>query len=163
MHPNPLVKALRPAIRVVASLCLAATVLLIGPAAARAGAWTLPKGKGILIITSGRKTQPAGAMFGGVAEEDKNALQIYAEYGLNDRLTLGAVARAEMIATTFELDFEVGVHCLVDVVERLRFDPLGGVDNEESPFAGGQRARDFVGEIGITNLGLAGTTRRLNR
>ncbi len=37
----------------------------------------------------------------------------------------------------------------VDVGHGLRFHPLGGVDDEKRPFAGGEAARDFVGEIDV--------------
>jgi len=33
--------------------------------------------------------------------------------------------------------------------ERLRFDPLRGVDHEEGAFAGGERAVDLIGEIDV--------------
>jgi len=34
-----------------------------------------------------------------------------------------------------------------DIGDGLRFDALGGIDDEERAFAGGKAARDFVGEI----------------
>ncbi len=46
-------------------------------------------------------------------------------------------------------DLVVVLDRLVDVGEGLRLDPLGGVDDEEGAFAGGQRARDFVGEVDV--------------
>ena len=41
------------------------------------------------------------------------------------------------------VDGEIGVR------EGLRFDALRGVDHQQRAFAGGQRARDFVGEIHV--------------
>ena len=41
------------------------------------------------------------------------------------------------------LDREVGVG------DRLRLDPLRGVDDQQRPLAGGQRARDLVGEVDV--------------
>ena len=44
-------------------------------------------------------------------------------------------------------DFVVGVERLVDIGEGLRLDALGGVDDQQRTLAGGERARDFVGEV----------------
>ena len=41
------------------------------------------------------------------------------------------------------------VERLVDVRERLRLDALGRVDDEDRPLAGGERARDLVGEVDV--------------
>ena len=46
-------------------------------------------------------------------------------------------------------DFEVVVERHEDVGERLRLDALGGIDDENRAFAGGQRARDFVSEVDV--------------
>ena len=46
-------------------------------------------------------------------------------------------------------DFEAVVDGDIGVGEGLRFDALGGVDDQQRAFAGGQRARDFVGEIDV--------------
>ena len=42
---------------------------------------------------------------------------------------------------------EVVLHGQVEVGEGLGLDALGGVDQQQHPFAGGQRARDLVGEV----------------
>jgi hypothetical protein len=41
----------------------------------------------------------------------------------------------------------VVVERLIDVGERLRFDALARIDHQQRTLAGGQRARDFVGEV----------------
>ena len=46
-------------------------------------------------------------------------------------------------------DFEAVVDGEIGVGEGLRFDALGGVDDQQRAFAGGERARDFVGEIDV--------------
>ncbi len=46
-------------------------------------------------------------------------------------------------------DLVVGVDRLVDVGERLRLDALRGVDDQERALAGGERARDLVGEVDV--------------
>ena len=46
-------------------------------------------------------------------------------------------------------DREVVLEGQVDVGHRLRFDALGGVDDEERAFAGGEAAADLVGEVDV--------------
>ena len=46
--------------------------------------------------------------------------------------------------------FEVGVDRLVGVGQRLRLDPLRGVDQQEGTLAGAHRAADLVGEIDVS-------------
>ena len=46
-------------------------------------------------------------------------------------------------------DFEPVVQRHVNVGERLRLDPLARVDHQQRAFAGGQAARDLVGEIDV--------------
>ena len=46
-------------------------------------------------------------------------------------------------------NFEAVVDGEVGVGEGLRFHSLGSVDDEQGPFAGGERARDFVGEVDV--------------
>ena len=38
---------------------------------------------------------------------------------------------------------------LVDVGQRLRFDPLRGVDDQQRAFASGEAAADFIGEVDV--------------
>ena len=47
-------------------------------------------------------------------------------------------------------DREVVLDRLVGVGERLRLDPLRGVHEQDGAFAGGERARDLVGEIHVS-------------
>lgn len=84
--------------------------MLVPGGPARAGAWTLAEDDGQLFITTGRKVAPAGALLGGIAERDTTTMQVFVEYGLTDRLTLGLVGRAEMLTTTLQLDLEIGGH-----------------------------------------------------
>ena len=46
-------------------------------------------------------------------------------------------------------DLVVVLDRLVDVGERLRLDALGGVDDEQRALAGGEAARDFIGEVDV--------------
>ena len=46
-------------------------------------------------------------------------------------------------------DRQVVLHREVEVGERLRLDALGGVDQKQHPFAGGERPRHLVGEIDV--------------
>ena len=46
-------------------------------------------------------------------------------------------------------DLEVVLHREVGVGQRLGLDALAGVDDQQRPFAGGQAARDLVGEIDV--------------
>ena len=46
-------------------------------------------------------------------------------------------------------NFEIVLERLIDVGERLRLDPLGGIDHQHRALAGRQRARHFVGEIDV--------------
>ena len=46
-------------------------------------------------------------------------------------------------------DFESMVERHIDVRQRLRLDPLAGVDHQQRAFAGGQTARHFVGEVNV--------------
>ena len=46
-------------------------------------------------------------------------------------------------------DFEAVIDGEIRISEGLGFDSLGGVDDEERAFAGGERARDFVREIHV--------------
>ena len=46
-------------------------------------------------------------------------------------------------------DLEVVLDREVGVGQRLRLDALRGVDHQQRAFAGGQRARDLVGEVDV--------------
>ena len=46
-------------------------------------------------------------------------------------------------------DLVAGVERVIDVGERLRFDPLAGVDDQQRAFARRQRPRHFVGEVDV--------------
>ena len=65
-------------------------------------------------------------------------------------------------------DLVTGIDRLVDIGERLRLDPLAGIDHQKRAFAGSERPADLVGEvdmagrvheielIGVAVLGLVG-------
>ena len=44
-------------------------------------------------------------------------------------------------------DGEVLLHRQMDIGDGLGFDALGGVNDQQGPFAGAQAAGDFIGEI----------------
>jgi len=90
-------KERKPARGALAAALIAACAAL--PPPAHAGAWTQPEGDGVLIVSGGRQTQPISAMASGIAESDKTSMQIYAEYGLIDGLTLGAAVFGEIDTT----------------------------------------------------------------
>ncbi len=46
-------------------------------------------------------------------------------------------------------DLVAGVERVIDVRQRLRFDPLARVDDEKRALAGGERARHLVGEVDV--------------
>ena len=46
-------------------------------------------------------------------------------------------------------DFDALLDRRVAVRDALRLDALGGIDHQERPVAGGQRTRDFVGEVHV--------------
>ena len=46
-------------------------------------------------------------------------------------------------------DFMIMLDALIDVGQRLRFDALGCVHHQQRAFAGGEGARDFIGEIDV--------------
>ena len=80
------------------------SVLLVGyslsaAAPACAGAWTQAKGDGLVIVTTGRRVAPVGALTGGPVSRDTNISQIYLEYGLLDGLTIGAKSYIELSTT----------------------------------------------------------------
>jgi hypothetical protein len=64
-----------------------------------AGAWTRAQGEGIVIVTTARHVAPMGAVTGDPISSDTNISQIYLEYGLLDRLTIGAKSYIELSST----------------------------------------------------------------
>ena len=46
-------------------------------------------------------------------------------------------------------DLMVVLDRLVDVGERLRLDPLGGVDDQQRALAGGEAAAHLIGEVDV--------------
>lgn len=72
---------------------------LSAAAPACAGAWTQAKDDGLLIVTTGRRIAPVGAITGGPISSDTNVSQIYLEYGLLDGLTIGAKSYVELSTT----------------------------------------------------------------
>ncbi|HET7410152.1 MAG TPA: hypothetical protein VFJ13_08110 [Paracoccaceae bacterium] len=84
--------------------CLAA-------AEAAAGAWTLAEGSGQIIMTTGRKIAPVGAFFSGLPDEDSNTAQLFVEYGVADRWTLGATLYADTSSIDpQDLEIRAGTH-----------------------------------------------------
>lgn len=78
---------------------------------AAAGAWTLAKGSGQIVMTTGRKIAPAGAYFSGVPEKDSNTAQIFVEYGVAERWTLGASIHSDISTTDLDaLEIRAGAH-----------------------------------------------------
>ena len=57
------------------------------------------------------------------------------------------VRRGEVDLVDHRDDRQIVLHGEVEVGERLGLDALGGVDQQQHPFAGGQRSRHLVGEI----------------
>ena len=80
--------------RCLAIVCGGAAVLAAEMASA--GAWTRPEGSGQVIVSSGRRVAPVGAIAGGLADEDANTLQIFLEYGLIEGLTVGGALFADL-------------------------------------------------------------------
>jgi hypothetical protein len=82
-------------------LAFALPSLALAPTAALAGAWTLPPGEGQIIATVLGWTG-SGAPYGGVAapRESRVEAQVYAEYGIFDRLTLFGEISPERYALT---------------------------------------------------------------
>lgn len=72
---------------------VATMVMLFAPAVAAAGPWTLPKGKGQVIVKyedmrADEGFDPSGLRLPLWAEQRDQALRSFTEYGLTDRLTL---------------------------------------------------------------------------
>lgn len=84
--------------------------LWLAPGGAWSGAWTLSEGEGQLITTTGRTVAPVGAIFGDAADEDTSSFSVFVEYGVTDRLTVGATGSAEWLATTNQMDVRIGAH-----------------------------------------------------
>ena len=91
-------------------LAAAFLVLLISSQTALCGAWTLAEGDGQWIVTTGRKAKPIGAWAGRLAKRDKTSVFVFVEYGLTDRLTLGAKGSADWISTDNQFDLRAGGH-----------------------------------------------------
>lgn len=78
---------------------------------AAAGAWTHAKGSGQIIMMTGRKIAPVGAYFSGLPEKDSNSAQIFIEYGVAERWTLGATLQSDISTTDLEaLEIRAGAH-----------------------------------------------------
>ena len=65
---------------------------------------------------------------------------------LGDALGLGA---GQVDLVDDRDDGQVVLERQVDVGQRLRLDALGGVDDQDRALAGGQAARDLVGEVDV--------------
>ena len=101
---------------VLLAACLAATD-------AAAGAWTRAEGSGQLIMTTGRRVAPIGAFAGGLADDDSNSSQLFVEYGLTDRWTLGSKLYADFSSVdAADLEISLGVHVRRRVWQRPKGD-----------------------------------------
>ncbi|MCH8167963.1 MAG: hypothetical protein IID49_03615 [Proteobacteria bacterium] len=101
-----------------------------GPACA--GAWTQAKGEGLVIVTTGRRVAPVGALTGGPISRDTNISQIYLEYGLFDGLTIGAKSYVELST----IDLEASSAALGGFVrKRVWQDGRGGVASVQLGYA----------------------------
>ncbi|MBO0904466.1 hypothetical protein [Jiella sonneratiae] len=81
----------RPACRFAAPACLALAILVAVPQAARAGAWTLPAGRGEVIATGiWSRADAAFAAGAGSLPSDfgKGAASLFVQHGWTDRLTV---------------------------------------------------------------------------
>ena len=67
---------------------------------------------------------------------------------ISSRTTSGSALGRSILLMTGD-DLEVVLDGQVDVGQRLGLDALGGVDHQQRAFAGGQRARDLVGEVDV--------------
>ena len=95
--------------------------LLAGEAAA--GAWTLAKGEGQVIMTTGRRIAPVGAFLGGAADEDENSSQLFVEYGVADGWTLGAALYADFSALDAQaMEIRLGAHVRHRIWQRPKGD-----------------------------------------
>ncbi|MGF1551732.1 MAG: hypothetical protein ACFBWO_04415 [Paracoccaceae bacterium] len=74
----------------IARPALALVAALLAPLQAPAGAWTKPEGEGVAILGIGREGAPAGMLTGRAPDGAKHSGQLYVEYGLSERVTLGA-------------------------------------------------------------------------
>ena len=72
-----------------------------------------------------------------------------ADHLLDLRLDALDVGGGQVDLVEHRHDLVVVLDRLVDVGERLRLDPLGGVDHEQGSLARGQAAADLVGEIDV--------------
>ena len=74
--------------RSVSNRCVMACLCVLAmPAAASAGAWTLPQGTGQAIVTATTSTSDRVFGIGGTPRYDKTELQALIEYGFTDRFT----------------------------------------------------------------------------
>ena len=74
---------------------------------------------------------------------------IEADHVLDLLLDAVAVRRRQVDLVEDGQDLEVVVERLVDVGERLRLDALARIDDQNGALAGGETARDLVGEVDV--------------
>ena len=77
---------------------------------AGAGAWTLREGQGQVIMSTSRKIAPIGGFFGDPVETDENSTQIFAEFGVNDELTLGITIYGAFSTIEDDVEASLGIH-----------------------------------------------------
>ena len=86
----------------------------------------------------------------GLARDEHAVLRGNGELVLDLGLDLLGMGRREVDLVDRGDDVQVGVHGEACVRDGLRLDPLRGVHHEDGPLAGGERARDLVGEVHVT-------------
>lgn len=113
----------------IAALILAAC---LSAGQAVAGAWTLAAGDGQAIMTSGRRIAPVGAFVSGFPDEDSNSAQLFVEYGLTDRWTVGGTLYGDFSSVDAQdLQIRLGAH----VRRRVWTRPKGDVVSVQAGFA----------------------------
>lgn len=125
--------------------CLAA-------ADAAAGAWTLAEGAGQVIMTTGRKIAPVGAFFSGLPDEDSNTAQLFVEYGVAERWTLGATFYSDLSSIDpQDLEIRAGAHLRHQIWTRPKGDvvsvQLGFLAPVERWILGRERAASLPGSV----------------
>src|SRR5713226_2623983 len=87
-----------------------------------------------------------GALLRGDAED---ALRLRADQLVQLRRPVGLGPREVDLVQDGD-DLESGVERQEEVRDRLRLDPLGRIDDEDGPLAGGEGARHLVGEVDVS-------------
>lgn len=101
---------------------------------AAAGAWTLARGDGQVIMTTGRRIAPAGAFLSALPEEDSNSSQVFVEYGVADGWTLGGILYANFSSLDpSELEIRIGGHVRHRLLSRKNGDVISAQAGVAAP------------------------------